>query len=297
MAAPFPTGAGAEALVPTIFSKKLQSKFYAQSVMPMVSNTDYEGEISNQGDKVVIRTVPNITVSDYTGSVTYPNVESGTIELVIDKAKHYAFKVDDIQKAQSDIAYWTEASKDASEQMRIAVETDFLANVVTGATSEIDTGGDNSAGAGTAATSASVLADILRAGTLLDELNIPESDRFVVLPPWAWELLKLSDLKAVHVTGDGTSPLRNGLVGQIDRFKVLKSNMLYTHATASQADTGKTYCLAGHPKFATFASQFVKTETLRLESTFGDGVRGLKVYGYKVITPDCGVNIKLLQTP
>lgn len=295
MAAPFPTGAGAEALVPTIFSKKLQSKFYAQSVMPLVSNTDYEGEISGQGDKVVIRTVPNITVSDYTdANITYPNVESGTIELLIDKAKFYSFKVDDIQRAQSDIAYWTEASKDASESMRIAVETDFLANVVTGATSVINTGGDNSSGTGTAATSSSVLEDILHAGTLLDELNIPESGRFVVLPPWAWELLKLSDLKAVHVSGDGTSPLRNGEVGMIDRFKVLKSNMLYTHTTASEVDTGKTYCLAGHPKFATFASQFVKTETLRLESRFGDGVRGLKVYGYKVVTPDCGVNIKLL---
>lgn len=296
MAAPFPTTAGERALIPTIFSKKLQAKFYAKSVLPMVSNTDYEGEISAQGDKVTVRTVPNITVSDYDGTVTYPNVESGKIELVIDKAKKYSFKVDDIQKAQSDIAYWTEASKDASEQMRIAVETDFLANVVTGATSVVDSAGTNAAGAGTIATSTSVLADILRAGTKLDELDIPEEGRFVVLPPWAWELLKLSDLKAVHVTGDGTSPLRNGQVGMIDRFKVLCSNMLYTVPGSGAADSNKTYCLAGHPKFATFASQFVKTETLRLESTFGDGVRGLKVYGYKVITPNCGVNLKLLQS-
>lgn len=293
--APFPTG-NAAGYVPKIFSKKLQAKFYAQSVLPMISNTDYEGEISNEGDKVTVRTVPNISVSDYSGTVTYPNVETSTIELVIDKAKFYSFKVDDIQKAQSDIAYWNDASRDAGESMRIAVETDFLANTVTGATSVVDTAGTNAGGAGTIATGESVLADILRAGTKLDELNIPETGRFIVLPPWAWELLKMSDLKAVHVTGDGTSPLRNGEVGTIDRFKVLKSNMLFTVDDVGTADHNKTFCLAGHPKFATFASQFVKTETLRLEGTFGDGVRGLKVYGYKVITPNCGVNVKLLQS-
>lgn len=294
--APFPATTGTHDWVPTVFSLKMQSKFYADSVLPMISNTDYEGEISNKGDKVVIRTVPNISVADWDGSkITYPNVETSTIELVIDKAKYWSFKVDDIQKAQSDIDYWTAASKDASEAMRIAVDEDVLANAPLGAHADniVDSVGD-STGSPVVSTADQILHDILTCGTRLDEKNIPDSDRFVVLPPWAWELLKMSDLKAVHVTGDGTSPLRNGQVGMIDRFKVLKSNLLYTHATAD-ADQGKTFCLAGHPKFLTFASQYVKTETLRLEGTFGDGVRGLKVYGYKVVHPTCGVNLKLMR--
>ena len=278
----FPTG-GAANFVPEIFSKKLQAKFYSASVLPMISNTDYEGEISGQGDKVVIRTVPNVTVADYTGSLTYADVTTSTIELLIDKAKSYAFKVDDIQRAQSDIQYWTDASKDASESMRIAVETDFLANVVTGATATVDNA---------AVTSSNILDVVLEAARKLDEANIPDSDRFIVLPPWAIELLKKSELRQAYLTGDGTSPLRNGVVGTIDRFSVMSSNLLNVDSSGG-ADDGKTFALAGHPKFATFASQFVKTETVRLESTFGDGVRGLKVYGYKVVTPDCGVLLKI----
>lgn len=278
----FPTGGSAN-FVPEIFSKKLQAKFYSASVLPMISNTDYEGEISGQGDKVVIRTVPNVTVADYTGTLTYADVTTSNIELLIDKAKSYAFKVDDIQRAQSDIQYWTEASKDASESMRIAVETDFLANVVTGATATVDEA---------AVTSSNILDVVLEAARKLDEANIPDSDRFIVLPPWAIELLKKSELRQAYLTGDGTSPLRNGVVGTIDRFSVMSSNLLNVDSSGG-ADDGKTFALAGHPKFATFASQFVKTETVRLESTFGDGVRGLKVYGYKVVTPDCGVLLKI----
>ena len=280
--AAFATGGSAN-FIPEIFSKKLQSKFYSASVLPMISNTDYEGEISGQGDKVIIRTVPNVTVADYTGTSSYQDVTTSNIELLIDKAKSYAFKVDDILRAQSDIQYWNEASKDASESMRIAVETDFLANVVTGATSTVDDG---------AVTASTILDAVLEAARRMDELNIPDSDRFIVLPPWAIEMLKKSDLKLAYLTGDSTSPIRNGVVGNIDRFKVMSSNLLSVDSSGG-ADDGKTFCLAGHPKFATFASQFVKTETVRLESTFGDGVRGLKVYGYKVVTPDCGVLLKL----
>lgn len=280
--AAFATGGSAN-FIPEIFSKKLQSKFYSASVLPMISNTDYEGEISGQGDKVIIRTVPNVTVADYTGTISYQDVTTSNIELLIDKAKSYAFKVDDILRAQSDIQYWNEASKDASESMRIAVETDFLANVVTGATSTVDDG---------AVTASTILDAVLEAARRMDELNIPDSDRFIVLPPWAIEMLKKSDLKLAYLTGDSTSPIRNGVVGNIDRFKVMSSNLLSVDSSGG-VDDGKTFCLAGHPKFATFASQFVKTETVRLESTFGDGVRGLKVYGYKVVTPDCGVLLKL----
>jgi len=282
----FPTaGANSAAnFIPEIFSKKLQAKFYASSVLPMISNTDYEGEITGQGNKVNIRTVPNVTVSNYTGTVNYADVTTQVIELMIDKAKSYAFKVDDILKVQADINFQNEASKDAAEQMRIAVETDVLGNITTGATTVLDK----------ASVSASNILDhILEAGRKLDELNIPESDRFVVLSPLYIEMLKKTDLKLAYLTGDGVSPIRNGKVGMIDRFTVYQSNLL---ATGAGADAGKTLALAGHPKATCFASQFVKTETVRLTDTFGDGVRGLKVYGYKVVVPDALVTLKLKTT-
>ena len=282
----FPTaGANSAAnFIPEIFSKKLQAKFYASSVLPQISNTDYEGEISGQGNKVNIRTVPSVTVGDYTGSVSYADVTTQVVELMIDKAKSYAFKVDDILKVQADIDFQNEAAKDAAEQMRISVETDVMANIPTAATSILDKA---------SVTESTLLGHILEAGRTLDELNSPDSDRFIVLSPLYIEMLKKSELRQAYLTGDGTSPLRNGKVGMIDRFSVYQSNLL---AQGTGDDAGKTFCLAGHPKATCFASQFVKTETVRLTDTFGDGVRGLKVYGYKVVVPDALVTLKMKTT-
>lgn len=272
----FSTGTTSEVnFIPEVFSKLLQAKFYKKSILPAISNTDYEGEISGQGDKVIIRTVPAVTINNYAGTITTQELTTAKVEMLIDKAKYYSFKVDDVLAAQADINMLDGASTDASEGMRIAVETDVLSAAVTGATS---------IGSQTSITSANILENILLMSKQLDELNIPEEGRFIVLSPEFISLLKQSELRQAYVTGDATSPLRNGQVGMVDRFNVFQSNMVYT--PASGADSGYTHVLAGHPKALSFASQFTNTETVRMESTFGDQVRGLKVYGSKVVTPD-----------
>jgi hypothetical protein len=272
----FSTGATSEVnFIPEVFSKLLQAKFYGASVLPNISNTDYEGEISGQGDKVVIRTVPAVTINDYAGSITTQELTTAKVELLIDKAKYYSFKVDDVLAAQADINMLEAASSDAAEGMRVAVETQVLSGVVTGATT---------IGAQTTISASNILTSILDQAKALDELNIPEEGRFIVLSPEFVSLLKQSELRQAYLTGDDTSPLRNGKVGVVDRFTVYQSNMLYT--PGSGADSGYTHVLAGHPKAISFASQFTNTETVRMESTFGDQVRGLKVFGSKVVTPD-----------
>ena len=272
----FSTGTTSEVnFIPEVFSKLLQAKFYKKSILPEISNTDYEGEISGQGDKVVIRTVPAVTINNYAGTITTQELTTAKVEMLIDKAKYYSFKVDDVLAAQADINLLEGASTDAAEGMRIAVETEVLSGAVTGATT---------IGAQTTITAANILTNILTMSKQLDELNIPEEGRFIVLSPEFISLLKQSELRQAYLTGDGTSPLRNGLVGMVDRFKVFQSNMVYT--AAAGADSGYTHVLAGHPKALSFASQFTNTETVRMESTFGDQVRGLKVYGSKVVTPD-----------
>jgi hypothetical protein len=272
----FSTGATSEVnFIPEVFSKLLQAKFYSKSILPEISNTDYEGEISGQGDKVTVRTVPAVTINDYSGSITTQELTTAKVEMNIDKAKYYSFKVDDVLSAQADINMLEAASTDASEGMRIAVETDVLSSAVTGATT---------IGAQTTITSSNILEEILTLSKTLDELNIPEEGRFIVLSPEFISMLKQSELRQAYLTGDATSPLRNGLVGMVDRFKVFQSNMVYTPAAGG--DAGYTHVLAGHPKALSFASQFTNTETVRMESTFGDQVRGLKVYGSKVIVPD-----------
>lgn len=272
----FSTGANSEVnFIPEVFSKLLQAKFYSSSVLPEISNTEYEGEISGQGDKVTIRTVPAVTINDYSGSITTQELTTSKVEMLIDKAKYYSFKVDDLLAAQADINMLEAASADASEGMRIAVETDVLSGVIADATTTIGQ---------TTITSSNILAQILNVSKSLDELNIPEEGRYIVLPPSMVSLLKQSELRQAYLTGDAESPLRNGRVGMVDRFTVYQSNLL--HVPGSGTDATYTHVLAGHPKALSFASQFNNAETVRMESTFGDQIRGLKNYGYKVVVPN-----------
>ena len=276
----FSFAAGEQHFIPEVFSRKLQAKFYAQTVLSEVTTNEYEGEISGLGDKVNIRTVPAVSVADYTGSLSYSDVTSSTIELNIDKAKSYAFKVDDILKEQADIDFMNEAANDAAQNMKIAIEQDVFANVAAGSSlTDINATPSN-------ITSANVLGFILDAGQQLDENNIPEDGRFMIINPAVATLLKQSELRQAYLTGDNVSPLRNGFIGTVDRFNMYVSNNLSTSA-------GVTSGLYGHPKAIAYASQMTNTETVRLESSFGDGVRGLSVYGYKVILPTAIGEFKL----
>jgi hypothetical protein len=276
----FSFATGENHFIPEVFSKKLQAKFYAQTMLSEVTTNEYEGEISGMGNKVNIRTVPAVTVADYTGSLSYADVTSGTIELDINKAKSYAFKVDDILRVQADIDFMNEAANDAASNMKISIEQDVFANVAAGSSlTDINATPSN-------ITTSNVLGFILDAGQTLDENNIPEEDRFMIISPKIATLIKQSELRQAYLTGDTESPLRNGFIGMIDRFKMYVSNNL---STASGVTSG----LYGHPKAIAYASQFTNTETVRLESSFGDGVRGLGVYGYKVILPTAIGEFKL----
>ncbi|WP_422446184.1 hypothetical protein [Endozoicomonas sp. ALB091] len=276
----FPTGAMANAL-PVIYSKKLNAKFYKRTVLSAICNTNWEGEIQSEGSKVVIRTRPDITVADYDRAVgvEYQDLEPPKVEMPIDKTKYYAFIDDYIQSAQSNIELINESSADAAENVKIAVDGDVLGNIYTDVhpDNKIDGGGT-----GVVVDKSNVLDYIVDMGTLLDEKNIPESGRWLVLPPWVCGMIKKSELKDASLAGDGTSIMRNGRLGIIDRFTLYCSNNL---ATAS----GVTQCMACVKDFAGFASQFIKHESLTLEKHFGMGHRGLQVYGYKVLKPDAGV--------
>lgn len=291
--AALPTYSGT--FIPEIWSKKLIEKFYDATVLAAISNTMYEGEIKNQGDKVIIRTIPSLAINDYQSGQNLVNQrpESPTVELLIDKGKYWSAIVDDVQDVQSDIAMMNMWAQDASEQMKIAIDTQVLGTIYPdiatdnkGATAGRISGNINlgATGAPVAVTTNDVLDFILDMGQVLDEVNRPETGRFLVLPYWMTTLLKKSDIKDASLTGDGQTPLRNGRVGMIDRFTIYQSNNLpNVDDGGNQAFT----IFAGVKSGLTFASQLVKTETLRAESTFGNIMRGLQVYGYKVIDGEC----------
>lgn len=277
--------------IPEIWSGKLNIKFYAATVFGDIANTDYEGEISSMGDKVHIRTVPDIIIRDYIKgqNLQTQRPESPNVELNIDKAKYFQFICDSIDKHQSDIALLDKWAEDAGQQMKIEIDTGILGDIYAdaavankganaGAKSEsINLG---SVGSPLAIDKTNVLDTLVDIGTAMDEQNLPESDRWVVLPAWMCGMIKKSDLKDASLTGDGESILRNGRLGRIDRLTLYMSNNL-----SSVTDGAYTAynIIAGHKSGLTFAAQMTEMDTLKAESTFGTIVRGLNVYGYQVV--------------
>ena len=282
--------------LPEIWSGKLIENFYDSTVLAAISNTDYEGEIRNQGDTVNIRTQPNITIREYVKgqNLVVENPDAPKLQLVIDKGEYFSCVEDDIDRVQSDIKLMDMWSKDASEQMKIKIDqrvlTDMLPGI--GASNKGATAGQQSAAfnLGTtgspltvtkdgASATTSVVDLIVDMGTVLDEANVPESDRFLIIPARMAGLIKKSELKDASLTGDSVTPVRNGRLGMIDRFTLYVSHNL-------NVSSGKTSIIAGHKMGFTFASQMTEMETLRAQSTFGNIIRGLQVYGYKVVKPE-----------
>ena len=277
--------------IPEIWSGKLIENFYDATVLSAISNTDYEGEIRNMGDTVNIRTTPEITIKTYVKGQTLAveNPDKAKLQLVIDKGEYFACVEDDVDQVQSDIALMDQWSKDASERMKIKIDERVLTDILTdvdsnnkGSTAGRISGDINLGVAGTpvAVTSSNVIDTIINMGTVLDEANAPEQDRFLVIPAKMAGYIKQSDLKDASITGDGSSPLRNGRLGMIDRFT------LYVSHNLKKTSGGEFSVIGGHKMGFTFASQMTNMETIRSETTFGNIIRGLQVYGYKVVKPE-----------
>jgi hypothetical protein len=273
-------------LIPQLWSKKLLERFYDATVLNAISNTDYEGEIRSMGDTVIVNKIPDITISNYRmgDNLTYERPVADTDSMLIDQGKSWGFIMDDVADAQALIDMVPKWAENASERLKLVVDTDVLAYLVgkAVATNRGATAGRISANInlGIAATPVAITATnvidyIVDLGTVMDEANVPETGRKLVIPAWMAGMIKKSDLRDASLTGDSVSIARNGRLGVIDRFELYVSNLL--------PKTGANhYVFAIHPKALSFATQLTKTESLRAESTFGNIMRGLLVYGRKV---------------
>lgn len=293
---------GTSKFIPEVWSGKMQVKFYKATCLSEVTNNDWEGEIRDTGDVVNIRSVPDITINTYTKGLTLTSQvpTSTAITLNIDKGKYFQVVVDDVNKVQSDVRLMDIFSDDAGEQMKISIEADVFANVGAsaaaanaGTTAGAISGNINlgtsgaplfvsavktGSGAGTTGNGKSMVDHIIDMGQVLDEQNVPETGRWLLMPAAGAARLKKGDIKQVNVTGDDTSPLRNGKLGMIDRFTIYVTNNL-------SLTSSKYTVLAGTRDAISFASQLTKVETIRSTTTFGDIMRGLNVYGYAVTQP------------
>lgn len=279
--------------IPEIWSGKLLEKFYEATVFAHISNTDYEGEISSYGDKVHIRTTPDVVIKDYNigMDLEYDRYNAETVELLIDKGKYFGFAVNDVEQKQADIAFVDKWAEDASEQMKINIDSGILADIPPDAAAfnkgdsagkivqNIDLG---KTGAPFAAAKDVVVDKMVECGQVLTEQNRPITNRWMVIPAWMSTRVKVSELKEASFSGDGKSTVRSGLMGKIDNFNIYESNNLTSITDGSDTCFNVMF---GHMSALTFASQLTENETLPNPKDFGKLIRGLQVYGYKVVQP------------
>jgi N4-gp56 family major capsid protein len=252
---------------------------YAQ---PGVSNRDFEGEIRAAGDRVHVHSFNDLTIGTYvkdTTTITYENLTDSRVTLLIDQAKFFAFRVDDINTAQMYPKIIDAAADRASYQLAEVADR-YVSGLYTGA-----------AAGNTIATSqftaANVYSKFVNLAKRMDEANIPQEGRYAVVPPWIKELLLLDN---TFVTGAKPDAILNGQIGQIAGLNILVSNNVTTTGSAPVV----SHIMAGVPGALSYAEQIVNVEGLRLEGSFADGVRGLHLYGAKVMDPnqlfDLGAN-------
>ena len=287
--------------LPSVFSKKVLNFFRKAAVVEAITNTDYAGEISAFGDSVKIIKEPVISVSNYTrnADTTETLLTDQEISLVVDSAKAFKFIVDDIETNMSHVNFKEVASSSAAYALKDSYDTAVLATMFSGVSSSSPDHviGSDSSTADSSMTHATNSVDLLgsdgtgvdaidlmaRMARLLDDQSVPEEGRWFVAPPSFYEELAQSGSKLLSVDFNaGQGSIRNGLVssGKLRGFDMYKSNNI---ASTSNA-TGKV--MAGHISSTATANTILSTEVLRDPTSFGDIVRGLHVYGAKVLRPE-----------
>lgn len=266
--------------IPQIWSpailQNLRSKLvYAGAAL---INRDYEGDIAQVGDTVHITSFTDPAVRSYTknSDISWDLLTDATRALVIDQGDYFAFTVDDIDKRQAQPGFVEKASIGAAYNLAFNVD-DFVSDLMVAATD------------GTAQDLGAYVADVsdntayglfVQMRTKLNRNKVPQMGRWVVVSPELYAAL-LQDPRFINAqaSADAGQALHEGYVGRIAGFDVYESN------TVPEPTAGTYHILAGHPIACTYADQITETEAIRLQNQFGDGVRGLHVYGGKVVYP------------
>lgn len=270
--------------IPQIWASEVLMALRAQLVFGQqgLINRDYEGEISQAGDTVHIITVGDPGVRDYTpgADITWDELSDSGQTLVVDQKKYFAFKVDDVNKRQAQGDFTSAAGVNAAYGMSAAVDT-YVSGLMNAAATQL-AGATSATPLALASTAPNDAYDklIIPLRSQMSKANIPTTGRFLVVFSDVYGLL-LRDSRFIKVNESGTEQgLRNGIVGRIAGFDVYESQ-----TTPVDATSGDHVVVAGHPMGLTFADQLVEMEARRLENRFGDGIRGLHVFGGKVIRP------------
>jgi hypothetical protein len=285
--------------VPAVYSQKVQKFFRRASVVEDITNTDYAGEIENFGDTVNIVKEPTITVSDYARgqSVNTQALADDKLQLTVNQGSYFAFKVDDIEERQSHVNWESLATSSGAYSLKKNYDYNVLKNIYDNAsTSSGNTGTDASPIDGDAASDTLALV-VSAAKTVLDGNDVPEENRWLVAPPAFFQQLRRAGAKLMDqsVMGDGgTSGIQNGKVTDkpLYGFTMYSTNAI---AVSGGAAASKTFGSAGANEYAFLyghrgavatANHIAKTELIRDPNSFSDIVRGLHVFGRKILRSD-----------
>ena len=267
--------------IPTVWAARLlaaldKALVYGQA---NVSNRDYEGEIREAGNTVKIASIGDVMIGDYVKNteISDPQILTDSEQsLLIDQSKYFNFYVDSVDRAQQNVNVLDEAMRRSAWKLRDVADS-YLAGIMEAAVTAGNTIGTPEAPElPTKDTAYERLVDL---GVMLDESNTPIEERFVIVPAWFHGML-LKDDRFVN-TGSARSDaaLANGEVGSAAGFRILKSNNVPN-------TSGTQYkIIAGHSTATAYVEQIVDLQTYKPEKRFGDAVKGLHVYGAKVVRP------------
>ena len=255
---------------------------------PAIINSDYEGDIASVGDSVRINMVGDVTVKDYTKGSDIDSPEDLTdaqLTLLIDQAKYFNFAVDDIDKRQAQNGLREEAAMRAAYGLRKALDS-FVASQYT----DIDTGNfvgsTGSAITGFSSDSKKAYKQLTVLKQKLDDTDTPEEGRWVVVPTWFEGYLLNDDRVISYGTPENRTAMKegfkagdNGLIGRAAGFDVYRSTLVPNSSSTEYK------VIAGHRSAWSKAEQILETEAYRPEKRFADALKGLHVYGAKVVRP------------
>ena len=267
--------------IPTVWAARLLTALEGSLIYGQahVSNRDYEGEIREAGNTVKIASVGDVTIDDYVKDTNIADPEVLTDDdqsLLIDQQKYFNFYVDSVDRAQQNVNVLDEAMRRSAWKLRDAADK-FIA-----ATMSVAVPADNKIGTAaepivpTKDNAYELLVDL---GVRLDEADVPIDGRFVVIPAWFHGLLLKDDRFVRNGSIRSDRRLANGTVGEAAGFSILKSNNVPNVGAAEYK------VIAGHSIATAYVEQIVDLQTYKPEKRFGDAVKGLHVYGAKVLRP------------
>jgi len=269
--------------IPTVWAGRLLTALENALVygQKQVCNRDYEGEIQAAGNTVKIASIGNVAVADYEKDTDIADAAALTDAeqtLLIDQQKYFHFYVDSLDRVQQNVDIMDEAMRNAGWRLREEADN-FLAGVMDAAMPGGNTIG--SIATPIVPTKDNAYEYLVDLGVKLDESNAPINGRFCIIPAWFHGMLLKDDRFVRSGTTVGDARLANGEVGEAAGFRILKSN------NVPNTSGLKYKIIAGHANATAYVEQILDLQGYKPEKRFGDAVKGLHVYGAKVVRPAC----------